>query len=125
MAQSIATQGIRIFFVDLIGGLIGFPVWWCTKGLVRWVKGLKRFFNGYRGVLGVGVWVKNLFVPMYGSYDIAGRFISFFVRLAMIVVRSFGWVFLVIITILLFAAYLIVPIIVIGMILYHSIGGIF
>ncbi|NQV12494.1 hypothetical protein HQ524_03955 [Candidatus Uhrbacteria bacterium] len=124
MAQSVATQGIKIFFVDLVGGLLGFPVWWYSKGLVRWVNGLKNFFAGYSSVLGVRVWVKNLFVPMYGSYDIGGRLISFFMRSVMIIIRSVGMMFLVVMTAILFAAYLILPIIVIGMVLYHGIGSV-
>ncbi len=80
------------------------------------------FFNGYRAYLGVGVWIKNIFVPMYGSYDFAGRFISFFVRLAMIGARSVAVIFLAFFTIVLFIAYLIVPIVILGMILYNLIG---
>lgn len=122
MAQSLVAQGIKIFSVDVVGGVIGFPIWWYSKGLVRWVRGLKNFFNGYRGVLGVGVWVRNLFVPMYGSYDIAGRLISFFMRSVMIGIRSVGWIFLVIMTLVLFVLYVLLPVVVVGMILFNAIG---
>jgi len=34
------------------------------------------------------IWVKNIFIPMYGQYNAIGRFISFFVRLFQIISRS-------------------------------------
>lgn len=38
--------------------------------------------------IAVGVWVKNLFVPMFGQRDWQSRIISIFVRLGNIVFRS-------------------------------------
>jgi len=40
---------------------------------------------------GLGLWVRNIFVPMYGQHDVWGRIVSFIIRLANIVVRSM-WV---------------------------------
>jgi len=37
--------------------------------------------------LAIDVWLKNLFVPMYGQYDFTGRLISFFVRFVQIIGR--------------------------------------
>ena len=48
-------------------------------------------------LFGLRVWVKNLFVPMYGDTVFVGRLISFAVRLFVIIVRGFGvfiWAFL-------------------------------
>lgn len=34
------------------------------------------------------VWIKNLFVPMYGQYDWTGRIISFFMRVFVMIGRA-------------------------------------
>ncbi len=52
---------------------------WFAKSLQSSI----RFF-------GLDIWIKNLFVPMYGETTIAGRLISFGVRLFMIVFRGIG-----------------------------------
>lgn len=73
---------------QVIGEILYFPFWWYSVGLGRL---LKKIFNAWRGQeksLGLFVWAKNIFVPMYGQHDIAGRLISFFVRLAQVIVRS-------------------------------------
>lgn len=80
MSQNIAVIGIKYFFVDLIGGVVKFPLWWYTRGLKQTAAfcfGSIR--NRWQG-LGLGVWLKNLFVPMYGDTSFGGRIISFFMR---------------------------------------------
>ena len=108
--------------IDTITGIIGFPFWWYTRGLMRFLQFVWSVFLDYRASLGIGVWVKNIFVPMYGSYDIPGRIISFFMRLAMIVLRGVALVFLALLTCVAFLAYLGLPILVAFMILYHALG---
>lgn len=69
---------------------LSLPVWWYSDGLgrmLRWtfdaVKGAIRFFD-------LNIWIKNLFVPMYGEESLSGRTISFGVRLFMVLIRSVG-----------------------------------
>ena len=120
MAKSIIVQAGRILVVDLIGGAIGFPFWWYSKGLVRWTRFVWQWYTDYAAYLGVTVWVKNLFVPMYGSYDIPGRIISFFMRLVVIAARSVGMILLTILMIVIYLAYFVLPIAVVGMIVYNA-----
>lgn len=108
--------------VDFFGGIIGFPLWWYGQGFARWTKGLWRLFSSYRATLGVSVWVKNLFVPMYGRRDIGGRIVSFFMRSAMIVIRSFVLVFVGLFFLLFLFVYLLAPLVVVAMLVYHLIG---
>ena len=72
--------------------------------------------------MGVGVWIRNIFVPMYGSDDIAGRIISFFMRVAMIVLRSSAVVLATVFLLVIFLAYLVFPLVVLGLVLYHGLG---
>ncbi len=82
MANSTIGIVAKYAAVDVVGSFLYFPVWWYTKGLVRTAAGCVRTVRGYARQFGVGVWLKNLFVPMFGQYDAAGRAISFFMRLA-------------------------------------------
>ena len=122
MAQSVIGQGIKVFAVDLLGGLLGFPLWWYTKGLARFARFAWQWFQDYRAWLGVSIWVKNLFVPMYGSYDIVGRIVSFFMRLVMIVLRSIGLVITAVFFAVVLLLYILLPAAVTVMILYHGFG---
>lgn len=122
MAQSLFTQGMKIATVDVVGGVIGFPLWWYGRGLAAWTRGVWEWWQGYRAAMSVWVWVRNIFVPMYGSYDIAGRIISFFMRVAMIVLRSVAVVLATIFLSAIFLAYLVLPLVVLALVLYHGLG---
>ena len=125
MAQSAPSLAIRYFFVDLIGGVVGFPIWWYTHGLftmAKWAGGSVRSASQY---LGLGVWIKNLFVPMYGETAIAGRLISFAVRLFMIVIKGIGVLLWSVFAFVAFAVYVsILPLAVLGLV-YHGVGAAF
>ncbi len=75
--------------LEAIVDIFYFPLWWYTFGvwrIGRWSIGLLA--RGNR-ILSPGLWLKNLFVPMYGQYDWEGRTISFIVRLVEVVIRLF------------------------------------
>lgn len=122
MAKNAASLAAKYVFKDFFGGILYFPFWWYTRGMLvmfDWVKSSIRY--GYRS-LALGVWVKNWLVPMYGEYSWQGRIVSFFVRTGVIFARAigvFGWVIAVFAGLLLYV--LAVPLAVIG-VLYHA-GG--
>jgi hypothetical protein len=90
----------QLLFVDLIGSIAWFPVWWYTKGLQ---KVIQSAFNALRYRLqayALKIWIKNFFVPMYGQYDWTGRLVSIFMRFVVIIGRSIAivveaWVYLI------------------------------
>jgi len=86
--------GLKYFFIDLIGGIIRWPIWWYTLGLVmagNWgIKTIKM----YARMLALSVWIKNIFVPMFGFYDWQSRLISIFMRIVNIIGRSIGIIIL-------------------------------
>lgn len=100
MAQTAGGAIAGFVLKDLIGSILGFPVWWFTRGFMYFVGIYARTWRGFANQFAVGVWVKNILVPMYGSYDISGRLISFVIRVAQIVARGFA---LLIVTVLLTA----------------------
>jgi hypothetical protein len=73
--------------VQFIWDILYFPVWWYSIGFVRISKNLGVFLGDRWTVIGAGVWIKNIFVPMYGQRDFASRAISFLVRIFQIVFR--------------------------------------
>ena len=46
--------------------------------------------------MGVLLWLKNLFVPMFGQHDWQGRLVSFLIRLVQLIARGIAFVVLVI-----------------------------
>jgi hypothetical protein len=65
-----------------------FPIWWYTVGFLRCLKRLRLFLADRSESLGVWVWLKNIFTPMYGRRDFASRLISFVMRLIQVLFRG-------------------------------------
>lgn len=102
---------LRAFFFDLFKSVFFFPIWWYGRGLLSTARFVVEAIQNEERQLGVMIWFRNLFVPMYGSYDMAGRLISFVVRSAQIFVRS---LFLSVYTVgllLIFVFYLALPVV--------------
>lgn len=66
------------------------PVWWYSRGLMYVYKKGVRLVKLGNEECAPGLWLKNLLVPMFGSYDWQGRIISFFMRLVQVIARSFA-----------------------------------
>lgn len=74
--------------LQILGEILYFPVWWYSVGFIRTVKSVFRFWRAREESLGFSVWLKNIFVPMYGQRDIASRLISFVMRFVQIIFRG-------------------------------------
>ena len=79
--------------VQFLWDILYFPIWWYSQGLWAVIKWVGHFLQRRLQSTGLLVWLKNLFTPMFGQRDIAGKLISFFVRLIQIAVRSIMMVF--------------------------------
>lgn len=113
---------LRLAFAELFGGFVTLPFWWYTRGLAIAADWFRRTVKNASERFSLGVWVKNLFVPMYGETEWSGRVISFGVRFAMIFVRGGAVALWSALAFLGLAVYLLVlPAAMIG-ILYHSVG---
>ncbi len=122
MTNNLATSSIKYIIVDLIGDILYWPIWWFTKGLVKTARLALGSVTSQEKQLGLTIWVKNIFTPMFGQYDIEGRIISFFARLIQIIVRSIILFIWTIIVVLLFILWLILPVIVAYEIYYNLVG---
>ncbi len=86
MSQNFTLQMLKFVVIDVIGDFFYFPFWWYTQGSKRilffiWQKELDIFYS-----LGLNVWLKVMFKPMYADYSFGGRVISFFMRIVILIV---------------------------------------
>ncbi len=109
--------------VTMVGDLVYFPVWWYSSGLGEAVSFALRALRGYSRTLGLSVWVQNLFVPMYGQNDWQSRIISFFMRLVQIIGRVIILAVWSLMILGLLTLYVIAPVLLISLALYHLLGG--
>ncbi len=99
-----------------------FPLWWYTKGFAAFVRGTLAWLQGQSRSIGAGVWLRNIFVPMYGQRDFAGRVISFFIRLVQIIVRGLASVVLAALSLLAIALWFALPLAVLAAIYWQLYG---
>ncbi len=110
MLRSNVLLAIKYLAVDLALSVLYFPVWWYTKGLARAGAYCAGVVGNAARSFGVRNWFKNIFKPMFGQYDIAGRIISFFMRLAMMLYYSVVLLVLIVIMLALFLFWLALPV---------------
>jgi hypothetical protein len=109
LTNNFAVYGVKII-TELITDILMFPVWWYSRGFFNWIKSVSGFLSNREKSIGLFVWIKNLFTPMYGQSDWQGRLISFFMRLAQIVFRGIFMLFWLIISIILIVAWPVLPV---------------
>lgn len=116
--------GFKFFWLDLARDLIRWPFWWYSRGLVLFFEWSREFLVGYAATLGVGVWIKNLFVPMFGQRDWQSRIISFFMRLFQIAFRSVALAILAFGVFLAGIVYLVAPLAVVAGLFFQLFGSV-
>ena len=89
--------------------IIYFPFWWYSVGFIRFLRSLGGFLRNREESLAWFVWVKNIFRPMYGQGDFAGRLISFVMRLIQIIFRGVALIFFVLVAFILAVVWLALP----------------
>ncbi len=111
----------RLILSELLSGVFSLPVWWYTRGLVLVSTWCRETVKNTSQLFGLGVWVKNLFVPMYGETEWSGRAISFVIRMVMIILRGSAVAIWSIIAVACFFVYVaVLPLAIVG-IFYHGI----
>jgi len=105
-----AHQASGSILFETISDVVRFPLWWYSHGLVRTLRFAGDFVFGYERSLGVSIWMKNIFVPMFGQYDWQSRIISVFMRVVNIVGRSIALMLVALVVGLLVLVYVALPI---------------
>lgn len=120
--DSVFTQVGRAIGIALVE-VLTFPWWWYTRGLRRIGRWMSRTLRGWERAVGLRLWAKNLFVPMFGQTDWQGRIISFFMRLMVLVGRLLQVLFGSIAVLVIVAVYLVLPPFVILEVLFAALAG--
>lgn len=76
--------------LECIVHLIYFPFWWYTEGMIHAVTYCLNLLAAGNSTLAPGLWLRNMFVPMFGQNDWQGRIMSFFMRLMNVIARGFA-----------------------------------
>jgi len=105
--------------ISLILEIVYFPIWWYSVGFLRFLKDVGNFFIGREKSLGFFIWLKNIFVPMYGQYDWTGRLISFFIRLVQIIFRGLLLLFWLLICLFVLLFWLALPAVLVLLLLFQ------
>lgn len=103
---------LQRLFLESILDIFYFPVWWYTKGAGHAGKWCWQMFKHGNNNLAPGLWLANLFVPMFGQYDFQGRLVSFFMRLVQIIARAFALALWLIVCLAFFSVWLALPVLV-------------
>lgn len=122
MSNNILLQAVRTLFLDFIGEILYFPIWWYTLGFK---SVLLSFFHNLKEAqrnLGLGLLFRNIFKPMFGQSDREGRIISFFMRLLIVTYKSILFLAQTILYFLVIIFWLGLPVIVAWGLLYNAVG---
>ena len=110
MTENIFVKILKTLFLDWLGEVLYFPVWWYGPGLKRILVHTWHRIHNLSVNLALKIMLRNLFRPMFGQYDRAGRVISFFMRLLLLFVRLLVFSFLSLIYFFLVIMWILLPI---------------
>jgi hypothetical protein len=96
-------------YLKIVWDFIYFPFWWYSVGLIRTLRATGRFLRNQEMTIGFWVWLRNIFVPMYGQHDLAGRAISLVVRLIQVIFRGLALLLCLILALAFLGIYLLLP----------------
>ncbi len=119
MEGNIFLNTIKLITVDLLGDVLYFPIWWFTLGLKKSALFFWSQFLGLEAGLGFRIWFLNLFQPMFGQRDIAGKLISFVIRLVQIFVRGLLLILGFVVILAAFIVWVWSPVIILAMLAYN------
>ncbi|MDP2685353.1 MAG: hypothetical protein Q8P20_10065 [bacterium] len=120
MSDHILVATLKYIAVEIIWDVIYFPIWWYSKGLmgiINYCLESATFHVNRR--MALGIWMKNMFKPMYGDYTREGRIISIFMRFFVLIWKMIGTVLWLVFLFVIFILWIILPLLIIYFILYQ------
>jgi hypothetical protein len=120
--ENLFFTAIKIISIEWIGDVLYFPLWWYSKGLKKVGLWYAYTIRDIENRLGVWIWLKNLFVPMYGQQDWQGRLISVFMRIIQIIARSISFLVSFVVTFAFVLLWIIAPLFIIYEILLNFVA---
>ncbi len=117
--MNVILSSFKFIVIDILGDFVYWPVWWYTIGLKERLDFSAEQIKKTWIALGLGIWLKNTFVPMYGDRSFIGRLISFFMRIVILIWRLVWFLLWSLIVLVVFLAWVLGPIFVVIMVLRH------
>lgn len=111
---------IQRLAIEAILDIIYFPIWWYTGGVWRALLFCFNMLKEGNSHFAPGLWLRNLFVPMYGQFDWQGRIISFFMRSAQIFARLIALLIWFVFCVIIFLFWLALPLFLVWGMIYLS-----
>jgi hypothetical protein len=93
----------------MIKSLIFWPAWWYSEGLGVVIKQGAMFLWSKWQSLHLGVWMRFVLTPMFGTRDRVSRAISLVIRLVEIVGRGIIWLVMAAGVVLMWGGWLLAP----------------
>ncbi|MFC1613130.1 hypothetical protein ACFL23_02245 [Patescibacteria group bacterium] len=119
--ESILKNSAKYIFVDFIGDIFYFPLWWYSKGAKNVFLFCLKKSKEFGEYLALSVWIKNIFTPMYAQHDWQGRIISFLMRVVQIIFRTIIFIIWSAVIFILFILWLALPVLVVYQIYFRVI----
>ena len=101
--------------LDFLLDILYFPLWWYTGGAKHALIFCYNLWQDTNQYLAPWLWLKNIFVPMFGQHDWQGRLMSFFIRFFNVIFRAIGLLIWTAVVALLFALWMLFPLFVVYM----------
>lgn len=108
---------LKLAVSETAGSVLRFPYWWYTEGLSTLGRVLLDGLVFRARSYAIGLWAQNLFVPMYGQYDLTGRLVSFFMRVVILVWRIFAFAIEAILNVFLLVLWVAAPVLALVMLI--------
>ena len=99
--------------IEFIWHIVHYPLWWYGYGLLWWVRVCGSLVLGANEQLVPGLWLRNIFVPMFGQNDWQGRIMSVFMRLVNVIIRGLLLLVWTLCVFLLFLVWVVLPLLLI------------
>ena len=117
--ENIAVKSIKFVFKETLLDVLHFPIWWYSLGLKKAFYQMTNTITQGNESLGVTIWLKNIFKPMFGQYDWQGRIISFLMRVFQIIFRFILLLFWIIFSVVIFLFWIGLPLFIMFQVLFN------
>lgn len=89
--SSRAAGVLDVLITEVAVSVVRFPIWWYSTGFRRVASSAVNALRYRSEEFAFGLWMKNLFVPMYGQVDLTGKIISVFMRIVVLIGRGIAF----------------------------------
>ena len=82
---------MQLIFLQELGSIVEFPLWWYSRGVMMVIRWSEEGLAYSWKEKAFGLWIKNLFTPMYGDRSWSGRALGTVMRIAVVIGRGIAF----------------------------------